>query len=274
MGCFSHLHNFLVLVSTTNSYPKLTLVISRSQSWLKPHLVTSLDFVTKTHIWATHLCCCIAWLVCTCHECLSMKVFDSRDALPIPVFLPTHRAIQPLFNNSWAQEPLTKGASKSLKVQGEASFGDIPKIRGLGLCGCWVRALHLGMVPTYGLTHHKEQGKGYHKPKHTVHLICITVCCGQVDKVQKNLNGDQGGRSKPISERWLLMSRVHVYKAICSTNMQQVLQWEISRCAHTNLRTKWPFQLMLQNFHLSLWFHEVSRWQRCQDGMLHFRTSP
>lgn len=221
MGCFSHLHNFLVLVSTTNSYPKLTLVISRSQSWLKPHLVTGLDFVTKIHIWTTHLCCCIAWLVCTCHECLSMKVFDSRDALPIPIFLPTHRAIQPLFNHSWAQEPLTKGASKSLKVQGEASFGDIPKIRGLGLCGCWVRALHLGMVPTYGLTHRKEQGKGYHKPKHTVHLTCITVCCGQVDKVQKNLNGDQGGRSKPISERWLLMSRVHVYKAICSTNMQQ-----------------------------------------------------
>lgn len=54
----------------------------------------------------------------------------------------------------------------------------------------------------------------------------------------------------------------------------KVLQREISRCAHTNLRTKWPFQLMLQNFHLSLWFHEVSRWQRCQDGMVHFRTSP
>ncbi len=130
MGCFSHLHNFLVLVSTTNSYPKSTLVISSSQSWLKPHLVTSLDFVTKIQIWTTCFCCCIAGLVCTCHECLSMKVFDSRDALPIPIFLPTHRAIQPLFNHSWAQEPLTKGASKRLKVQGEASFGDIPKIKG------------------------------------------------------------------------------------------------------------------------------------------------
>lgn len=45
-----------------------------------------------------------------------------------------------------------------------------------------------------------------------------------------------------------------------------VLQWEISRCAHTNLRTKWPFQLMLQNFHLSFvvpWsvqMTKMSRW--------------
>jgi hypothetical protein len=47
MGCFSHLHNFLVLFSTTNSYPKSTLVISSSQSWLKPHLVTSLILSQK-----------------------------------------------------------------------------------------------------------------------------------------------------------------------------------------------------------------------------------